>query len=469
METRIEKDFLGERQVPADALWGIHSLRANENFPLSGYRTAAGLIKTYAYVKKAACQVNRELDMIAPDKAGAVIQACDEMIAGQHHESIIVDALAGGAGTSLNMNMNEVIANRALQILGKMPGTYDVVSPLDDVNKHQSTNDTFPTAVKVAALFALEDLEDRLTTLHRICQDKEKEFRDIVKIGRTEMQAAVPITLGVEFSGYAESFAQDRWRVFKARERLRMINLGGTAVGTGLGAPREYIFAVTEALKTLTGLNVCRAENLVYPTQSCDSFCEAAGILKTCAVNLMKVARDLRLLATLGEIELPSLQAGSSIMPGKVNPVICEAVIQAALRCLADDSVINQAAAMGTLEINEYMPLIAVSLLEMLQLLTQSAQMLGDCIAKIEAHPRVCQDLTDANPVIMTAFVPILGYEKVLDLITRYQALPLDGRITVRKFLNTEIGEKSVNDVLSPSNLTRLGFDRNQVVKDRNK
>ncbi len=327
------------------------------------------------------------------------------------------------------------------------------------MNKHQSTNDTFPTAVKVAALFALKDLEDRLTTLHRICQDKEKEFRDIVKIGRTEMQAAVPITLGVEFSGYAESFAQGRWRVFKARERLRMINLGGTAVGTGLGAPREYIFAVTDALENLTGLNVCRAENLVYPTQSCDSFCEAAGILKTCAVNLMKVARDLRLLATLGEIELPALQAGSSIMPGKVNPVICEAVIQASLRCLADDGVINQAAGLGTLEINEFMPLIAVSLLEMLQLLTQGAHMLGEQIAGITDKADVCQKTVDASPVIMTAFVPMLGYEKVLDLVTRYQALPMDGRMTVREFLNAEIGEQAVNDVLSPANLTRLGFD----------
>jgi len=459
MGNRTEKDMLGERQVPAEALWGIHALRAKENFPLGGYPVDEGLIKAYGYVKQACARANRDLGFLDSEKADAMMGACDELIAGQHTEAVIVDALAGGAGTSLNMNINEVIANRALQILGKSPGAYNLISPLGDVNRHQSTNDTFPTAVKVAALFALLDLEAGLNILHRVCQDKEKEFRDIVKIGRTETQVAVPITLGIEFSGYAESFAQDRWRVFKARERLRLVNLGGTAVGTGLGAPREYIFTVTDALKNLTGLNLCRAENLVYPTQSADSFCEVSGILKTCAVNLMKVARDLRLLATLGEIELPALQAGSSIMPGKVNPVVCEAVIQASLRCLADDGVINQAAGMGTLEINEFMPLIAFSLLEMLKLLTNSVRLLGEHMALISANAKVCREIVDNSPVIMTAFVPKLGYEKVLDLVRRYQSLPKEQKMTVREFLNGELGQEMVTDVLLPANLIRLGFD----------
>ncbi len=257
-----------------------------------------------------------------PEKAEAIINACDEIAKGRFSDQFPVDALQGGAGTSTNMNLNEVIANRAIEILGGNKGDYSLIHPLEDVNLHQSTNDVYPTAIKVAGIYRLRDLAKAIAELQGAFQEKEKEFAGIIKIGRTELQEAVPITLGAEFSAFAEAISRDRWRTFKCEERLRVVNLGGTAVGTGLAAPQDYIFLVIEKLREVTGLGLSRGENLPAETANADSFVEVSGILKAHAVNLLKIANDLRLMNLLGEIKLPQLQAGSSIMPGKVNPVL---------------------------------------------------------------------------------------------------------------------------------------------------
>ena len=299
------------------------------------------------------------------------------MIDGRLDQHVVVDALQGGAGTSTNMNVNEVLANRALQLLGRPLGDYQTVNPHDDLNLHQSTNDTYPTALRVAAIFALHDLERNVVALMEAFQEKEKQLADVVKIGRTELQDAVLMTLGREMAAYAEAIGRDRWRIYKCEERLRVVNLGGTAIGTGLGAPRQYIFRVVEHLREITGLGLARAENLIEATQNADALVEVSGILRTLAVNLLKIANDLRLLSSgphagLGEIRLPPRQAGSSIMPGKVNPVIPEAVAQAAIAVMGHDQMILQAVGGGNLELSQFLPLVADSLLTSIDLLTDA-------------------------------------------------------------------------------------------------
>lgn len=470
MKYRTERDMLGEKKISKDVYWGINTQRAIENFQVSGYHFDLKLIEAYAYVKKAAASTNYELDYLSEEQYDAITKACDEIIAGNLTDQFVLDPYCGGAGTSLNMNLNEVIANRALAVLGKEKGDYNVLSPLDHVNLHQSTNDTFPSALKLASLFYINELEESVTKLLQTFQNKEKGFSSVVKLGRTEMQEAVPMTLGAEFSGFSELIAQDRWRISKTKERLRVINLGGTAVGTGLAAPRDYIFMVTDWLKELSGLNLCRCENVVYATQNCDAIVESSGILKTYAVSLNKICSDLRTLNMLDEINLPALQAGSSIMPGKVNPVIAESVIQAMMKVCSNDSVINESASRGTLQINEFMPLIAHSFLESLRLLVNSTKMMIDYIAGIEANEEKAKQYLDNSPMIMTAFVPQLGYKKVQSLVSEFNcrgsALGAENREsrienrqnTVRDFLVEKLGEEIVNETLSPENLTKLGF-----------
>ena len=280
-----------------------------------------------------------------------------------------VDALQGGAGTSTNMNVNEVIANRAIEILGGARGEYSRVHPIEDVNLNQSTNDTYPTALKVSAITGLRRLSEAIAGLQGAFQEKERQFAAIVTIGRTELQEAVPITLGAEFSGFAEAVSRDRWRTFKCEERLRVVNIGGTAVGTGISAPRSYIFLVIERLRDVTGLGLARGENLLDQTANADCFVEVSGILKAHAASLVKICNDLRLLSLLGEMRVPGAQAGSSIMPGKVNPVLLEAGIQAGMKVMANDALIADACSRGSLQINEFLPLVSFALHESLDLL----------------------------------------------------------------------------------------------------
>ena len=331
---------------PLEALYGIHTQRAIDNFPLAGRPVNRHLVHAYGMVKLACARTNHELGHWSAEKSAAIEQACREMADGKLDDHIVVDALQGGAGTSTNMNVNEVLANRALQILRQPLGTYALVHPLDDLNLHQSTNDTFPTALKVAAIGQFRGLERDVTALLDAFQAKEREFAHIVKVGRTQLQDAVLTTLGRSMGAFADALARDRWRMSKCEERLRMINLGGTAIGTGLGAPRKFIFRAADHLQQITHMGLARAENLIDATQNLDMFVEASGMLRALACNLLKISNDLRLLSSgpdagLGELALPPRQAGSSIMPGKVNPVIPEAVIQASLAITAHDQALD--------------------------------------------------------------------------------------------------------------------------------
>ncbi|HEY3353765.1 MAG TPA: aspartate ammonia-lyase [Polyangia bacterium] len=415
--TRREHDLLGEREVPAAALAGIHTLRARENFPLALRPVAPPLVHAYGAVKLACAMANHELGRWDEPTFEAIRQACRELMAGALDEHVAVDALQGGAGTSTNMSVNEVLANRALVLLGRAPGDHAALDPIDDLNLHQSTNDTFPTALRVAAIAEGRVLEAELLALQEAFQERERAFAGIVKIGRTELQDAVLTTLGREMGAYAEAFGRDRWRVSRCEERLRVVNLGGTAIGTGLGAPRDYIFHVVDRLREVTGYGLARAENLVEATQNADVFVEVSGIYKACATNLLKVAGDLRLLgsgpdAGLGELRLPPRQAGSSIMPGKVNPVIPEAVSQAAMLVMGNDQVIAQACAAGSLELNPFLPLVADRLLDSLGVLARAASILRrHAVVGLAADEARCRRHLDAATAVLTALVETIGYE----------------------------------------------------------
>ncbi|MBN2081054.1 aspartate ammonia-lyase [bacterium] len=462
-EYRTEQDMLGTVQVPADALYGVHTQRAIENFPLAGRPPHWALVHAYGTVKLACAQTNRLVGAWADDpaKADAIEQACLELSRGELDEYVVVDLLQGGAGTSLNMNVNEVLANRALLILGEPLGNYDRVSPLDDINLHQSTNDTYPTAMKLAVIRQIRRLEEQVTGLQEAFQDKEQEFAHVVKIGRTQLQDAVLTTLGREMGAYAEALARDRWRIYKCEERLRVINLGGTAIGTSQAAPRQYIFRVGEVLRELTGIGFARAENLVDATQNADVFVEVSGILKAHATSLLKICTDLRLLSSgpeagLGEIRLPQRQAGSSIMPGKVNPVIPEAVSQAAMIALGNDVTIAIACASGNLELNPFLPLVADHLLESVDVLASSCHILREhCVMGIEANEERCREQVQNSIALLTALVPVIGYEKASALAKRAHE-------TGRSIRETAVGEglftdEQFNELISPEAVMRLG------------
>jgi aspartate ammonia-lyase len=383
------------------------------------------------------------------------------MADGLHVEHVVVDALQGGAGTSANMNVNEVLANRALEIMGLVRGAYERVSPLDDVNRHQSTNDVFPTALRLAAIRRLRVLEERLVALQESFQAAEKRFAHVVKVGRTEFQDAVLITLGREMSAYAEAFGRDRWRVYKCEERLRVVNLGGTAVGTGLSAPRSYIFQVTDKLREITGIGFARAENLVEATQNADVFVEVSGILKACAASLWKVSSDLRLLSSgpeagFGELRLPARQAGSSIMPGKVNPVIPEAVTQAAMKVYGNDAALSMAAANGSLELNPFLPLIADCLLESIDLLSSAADIFRRfCVDGLEADEARCRAQVNGSTATVTALLPALGYEGAASLLRPAG----DSRKTLREVAVESglLSAEKFDELIGPEAVCRLG------------
>ncbi|BBB90586.1 MAG TPA: aspartate ammonia-lyase [Methylomusa anaerophila] len=419
---RTEKDLLGEKQVPKQAYYGVHTLRAVENFPLSGCKVHTKLIQAIGLVKQAAAEVNSELGYLTKEKGQAIAGAAAEVAAGNWGDQFLVDALQGGAGTSTNMNVNEVVANRAIELLGGQKGDYRIVHPLNDVNMHQSTNDVYPTAMRIAAIWLLKPLSEKCAKLQEALQDKEAEFAGIIKVGRTELQDAVPIMLGQEFSAYAGAIARDRWRLYKVEERLRQINLGGTAVGTGINANPKYIYMVNDRIRQYAGIGLARAENMIDVTQNADVFVEVSGLLKALAVNLGKISHDLRLMSSgpksgFGEIRLPERQAGSSIMPGKVNPIIPEAVNQVAFQVMASDMAIAMAAQSGQLELNPFMPLIAHHLLASLSILTNGVIILTDyCIKGLTAERERCLELLHNSQVSVTALAPHIGYDMASEL-----------------------------------------------------
>ncbi len=456
--TRSEHDLLGTLDLPHDCPWGIHTERARNNFPSLTRPVHPELIRAFLDVKAACCEANAELGYLEPWLAEAIATAITELSGEITPALFPLDALQGGAGTSVNMNVNEVIARRASQpSIGACKACPDV-GALDHVNLHQSTNDTFPTALKVAAIRGVRAAGRALASLQGSLQRREQEFHAIPSLGRTELMPAVPMLLGAQFGGMAEAIGRDRWRVAKCEERLRVVNLGGTAVGTGIAAPRGYIFLAVEKLRILTGMGLARGENGPGETANADVFVEVSGILKAAMVNLHKLAGDLRRLHALDEIQLPPVQAGSSLMPGKINPVICEWAIAAAVQMTAHDHVVTTCAALGTHQIVEFLPSLAESLLTSIDLLTAVAERLAAHIDGITENKAVCRANLETSETIMTALVPRIGYTRATELIQRYRRQPHRSG-SLREFLEVELGPEAVADALKPQRLNALGFD----------
>ena len=363
MEFRVEKDSIGTKDVPENVYYGVQSLRAAENFHITGLNMHPEIINSLAYIKKAAAITNCEAGLLDKRRTQAIVQACDEILEGKFREDFIVDPIQGGAGTSLNMNANEVIANRAIEILGGKKGDYSVVNPNDHVNCGQSTNDVIPTAGKMTSLRLLKKLKKQLLRLHSALEQKADEFDGVIKMGRTQLQDAVPIRLGQEFKAYSVAILRDLNRMDKAMDEMRTLNMGGTAVGTGLNADESYLRRIVPNLSEISGMDLVQAYDLIDATQNLDSFVAVSGAVKACAVTLSKIANDLRLMSSgpragFGEINLPAKQNGSSIMPGKVNPVIPEVVNQVAFNAIGNDMTITMAAEAGQLELNAFEPII---------------------------------------------------------------------------------------------------------------
>ena len=417
---RRERDFLGEMEIPADAYWGVHSARAVENFPISGNSISqlGDLIRALAFVKKAAARANAELGVIDRKRAGAIILACDDLIRGELHDQFVVDVIQGGAGTSTNMNANEVIANRALEHLGSEKGRYDVLHPNDHVNASQSTNDVYPTALRLAAWFGIGRLIDAMAELRGAFERKAEEFMSELKIGRTQLQDAVPMTLGQEFSAFAVMIGEDEARLREARSLIEEINLGATAIGTGINAPAGYTDLAVRYLVEASSVPVQKSPNLVEATQDTGAFVQLSGVLKRVACKLSKTCNDLRLLSSgpqagFGDIKLPPRQAGSSIMPGKVNPVIPEVMNQVAFEVIGNDLTITMASEAGQLQLNAFEPIMGWALFKSVTHLTQACRTLQvNCVEGIAANHELLQRRVAESVTLVTALNPIIGYEK---------------------------------------------------------
>lgn len=417
--TRLEHDLLGDYQVPVDAYWGVHTARAVDNFPISGvpighYRS---LIRALAVVKQATAQANFELGELSSELNAAIAKACQEVAEGKFDNQFVVDAIQGGAGTSTNMNANEVIANRAIEHLGGSKGDYSIVHPLNDVNKSQSTNDVYPTALKLALIMEINELLKAMAHLQNAFQGKADEFKDVIKMGRTQLQDAVPMTLGQEFATFSRMTMEDIQRLRETLPLLREINLGGTAIGTGLNAPAGYAQKACKLLSNLSGFDFVVAEDMVEATQDAGVFVMVSGVLKRIAVKLSKTANDLRLLSSgpragLDEINLPPRQAGSSIMPGKVNPVIPEVVNQIAFAVVGNDVTVTMAAEAGQLQLNAFEPIMCRALMMSITQLRQGCYVLADaCVSGITANVEKLRLSVEQSIGLVTAISPVLGYE----------------------------------------------------------
>ncbi len=459
---RIEKDMLGEKKIPADAYYGIHTARAIENFSVSNKKTNMHLIEAIVLVKKSAAITNKKLKQIPVEIADSIISACDEILDGALSKEFLVDAFQGGAGTSTNMNANEVIANRAIELLGEEKGRYEIVHPLHHVNCCQSTNDVYPTALRIAAIKLLRPLSDAFASLQEALQEKENEFADILKLGRTQLMDALPMMVGQGFGAYAKAIARDRWRLYKVEERLRAVNIGGTAIGTGMNASLKYIYMMTEILQDITGLGIARSEFPMDVTQNMDVFVEVSGLLKSAAVNLMKIANDFRLLASgpeggLGEFVLPSVQAGSSIMPGKVNPVIPEMVNQIAMRVIANDGAITSAAMGGQLELNAFGPLITESLLESLEIMIKAVVIFEEkCVRDIRVNEEQCNKYVSHSSALATALVHHIGYDRASTIAKKAQkeCKPIAQIMKEEDIMPSE----TIKQILNPYQVTKPGI-----------
>jgi len=461
MNTRLEHDLLGERQVSDKHYYGIQTLRAVENFSITGIPIARypRLVHSLAYIKKAAALTNLELGLLPPQLAQAITQACDDILRGELLTEFVVDVIQGGAGTSTNMNANEVIANRALEHLGLPKGRYDVLHPLNHVNLSQSTNDVYPTALRLTLSMKLDGLVVEMQGLQVALTDKGVEFSDVIKMGRTQLQDAVPMTLGQEFEAWGVMVGEDISRVREAQILIREINLGATAIGTGLNAPPKYAELVTAKLREICGVPVVQSQNLVEATQDAGAYVQLSGVLKRVAVKLSKISNDLRLLSSgpragLGEINLPPMAPGSSIMPGKVNPIIPEVVNQVAFEVIGNDLTVTMAAEAGQLELNAMEPVIAYNLFTSLDMLGRACRTLVErCIRGITANRDHCRQMVENSIGLVTALNPILGYEKASQIAE--EALRT-GKSVVEVVLQMGyLSREELDQVLAPHRMIR--------------
>jgi aspartate ammonia-lyase len=460
-ELRAEKDLLGSRDVPDQYYYGIQTLRAVENFPITGIPIAQypHLINGLAAVKEAAALANQELGLLAPDVSTAIVRACQEIRSGRMHNEFVVDVIQGGAGTSTNMNANEVIANRALELLGERRGTYQRVHPNNHVNLSQSTNDVYPTAIRIAANWALVDLQQALATLREAFLGKGVEFSDIVKMGRTQLQDAVPMTLGQEFHAAAVTIGEDIDRLRETAVLMREINMGATAIGTGINTDPRYAALVCEKLSEITGLPLVTSPDLVEATQDTGAFVQLSGVLKRVAVKLSKICNDLRLLSSgpragLGEIRLPPMQPGSSIMPGKVNPVIPEVVNQVCFQVVGNDLTVTMAAEAGQLQLNVFEPIIAFNIFQSVEMLTKASIVLRErCVLGIEANRDWIRQMLERSIGIVTALVPYLGYERASAVAK--EALDSDRGVYELVLEKNWLTRAELADILSPEAMTK--------------
>ncbi|EGB2777761.1 aspartate ammonia-lyase [Campylobacter upsaliensis] len=459
MGTRKEHDFIGELEIADDVYYGVQTFRALENFHMSGrsLKNYPFFIKAFAQVKKAAALANKEVGVLDADKADALAKACDRLIAGEFLDQFVVDMIQGGAGTSTNMNVNEVLTNIALESMGHKKGEYQYLHPNDHTNLGQSTNDTYPSSIKVATHAKLGDLLKAMEELKNDLEAKAKEYRDMIKMGRTELEDAVPTTLGNTFNAFASYIKSDIAKLTKAREAMTVLNLGATAIGTGINCHPDYKNVVEKKLKEITGVNFTPAEDLIAATQDTADFVYVSGCLKTAAVRLSKIANDLRLMNSgprcgLGEITLPAMQPGSSIMPGKVNPVICEVVGEACYEVIGNDVTIMLCSERGEFELNAFEPGIAYGLFNSLILLENAMKTLANkAIKGLKANPEACKKLVLNSIGIVTAFNPVLGYEKSASMAK--EALQTGKAVGDICLERGYLSKEEIDKILDPENM----------------
>lgn len=469
MEFRVEKDSIGTKDVPENVYYGVQSLRAAENFHITGLNMHPEIINSLAYIKKAAAITNCEAGLLDKRRTQAIVQACDEILEGKFREDFIVDPIQGGAGTSLNMNANEVIANRAIEILGGKKGDYSVVNPNDHVNCGQSTNDVIPTAGKMTSLRLLKKLKKQLLRLHSALEQKADEFDSVIKMGRTQLQDAVPIRLGQEFKAYSVAILRDLNRMDKAMDEMRTLNMGGTAVGTGLNADESYLRRIVPNLSEISGMDLVQAYDLIDATQNLDSFVAVSGAVKACAVTLSKIANDLRLMSSgpragFGEINLPAKQNGSSIMPGKVNPVIPEVVNQVAFNAIGNDMTITMAAEAGQLELNAFEPIIFYCLFQSIDTIAYAVNTFVDnCVIGITANETRCRYFVENSVGIITAICPYVGYQKAAEIAKE----AIKTGESVRKLIIEKglLAKEQMDEIMDPVQMTEPGISGKTVNK----
>ncbi|MFY0137464.1 aspartate ammonia-lyase [Bacillus cereus] len=470
-DIRIEKDFLGEKEVPSAAYYGVQTLRAVENFPITGYRIHPSLITAMAIVKKAAALANIDTGYLAKDIGHEIAEAAQEIVDGKFHDQFIVDPIQGGAGTSINMNTNEVIANRALERMGYEKGAYAKISPNTHVNMAQSTNDAFPTGIHIATLMMLEKLLITMEELHSAFRKKAKEFDHVIKMGRTHLQDAVPIRLGQEFEAYSRVLARDIKRIKQSRQHLYEVNMGATAVGTGLNANPMYIEQVVKHLRTFSGFPLVGAEHLVDATQNTDAYTEVSAALKVCMMNMSKIANDLRIMASgprvgLAEIQLPARQPGSSIMPGKVNPVMAEVINQVAFQVIGNDHTICLASEAGQLELNVMEPVLVFNLIQSISIMNNGFRVFREyCIEGITANEELLKEYVEKSVGIITAVNPHIGYE-VASRIAR-EAIETGKSVRELCLEHGVLTEEELDIILDPFEMTHPEIAGASLLKNK--